>query len=411
MKFTLESLMKEVGCKKYPERWSKIFDKAMAEYDNQGCYLTNTKFYDELHVKYGCFSKYGEVYKAAARQTAEDEALGRFLTLLAMALRDDEHRKTDLKEFSRPVTPVGKEPLAYEMVTGLALCSQLEKGVENMRKRNFPQETINDVLALAVGGVSTSERKNNGAPGFELLSWCQLYIEARLLLIERLEIEFLSKFYAKAVVFQNQSGEIVTLAHDIELHRDGFALGSAHYEEEEGSWIVRVEETEQTWCGYPFQENGYVSTEKIELSKDEWEKVLETGDPVIRIHIPPFGKMTPEMIDKTLEETKKFAKEHFPDYDYKAFACHSWLIDPQLDEILDPESNIVKFRQRFRSLTCKSSGKDVFNFIFNKPNMDFDIHDLPEDSSLQRALKKHYLNGKTIYEMEGFLKNNISRYL
>lgn len=82
--------------------------------------------------------------------------------------------------------------------------------------------------------------------------------------------------------------------------------------------------------------------------------MIETGDPVIRIHIPPFGKMAPELIDKTLEETKKFAKEHFP---------------------------------------------------------DFDIHDLPEKSSLQRALKQHYLNGKTIYEMEGFLKNNISRYL
>lgn len=402
MKFTLETLMAEVGCKKYPERWREIFDAAMAEFDEQGCYLAKEEFYDELHAKYECFSKYGEVYKVAARQTAEDETLGRFLTLLAMALQDNEHRKTDLKEFSRPVTPVGKEALAYEMVTGLALCSQLENGAENMRKRHFSQETINQVLAMAVGAVSTYERKHNGEPGFELLSWCQLYIEARLLLIERLEIEFLSKFYAKAVVFQNQSGEIISLAHNLELHRDGFALGSTNYEEEEGSWIAIVEETEQTWCGYPFQENGYVSKEKIELSKDVWEKVLETGDPVIRIHIPPIGKMTPEMIDKTLEETKKIAKEHFPDFDYKAFACHSWLIDPQLDEILNPESNIVKFRQRFHSLSYKSKGKDVFNFIFNKPNMDFDIHDLPEDSSLQRALKQYYLNGKAIYEMEGF---------
>ena len=74
---------------------------------------------------------------------------------------------------------------------------------------------------------------------------------------------------------------------------------------------------------------------------------------------------TPELIDKTLEETKKFAEEHYPGFDYKAFACHSWLVDPQLDELLNPESNIVKFRQRFHSMTCKSSGKDVFNFIFN----------------------------------------------
>ncbi|MBP3462284.1 MAG: hypothetical protein J6J72_01655 [Tyzzerella sp.] len=81
-------------------------------------------------------------------------------TLKTLMEEVDEHKKDDLKMFSRPV----KNALAYEMVTGLALCSQLETGAENMRKRGFPQETINDVLTLAVGGVSTSERKHNGAP-------------------------------------------------------------------------------------------------------------------------------------------------------------------------------------------------------------------------------------------------------
>lgn len=402
MKFTLESLMAEVGCTKYPERWNEIFDTAMQEYDEQGCYLTNIAFYDELDAKYGCFERYGNVYKASAVQTASDEALGRFLTLLAMALQDDEHRKEDLKGFSRPVTPEGKDALAYEMVTGLALCSQLESGAEVMRKRNFPEDTIKAVLKMAVGGVSTSERKNNGAPGFELLGWAQHYINGKLLLIERLEIEFLSKFSGRAIIFKNKGGEIVALAEDLELHRDGFALGSVHFEDEEGSWTAYVEESSDAWIGYPFQENGYVAKDKITLSKDEWEKVLEKGDPVIRLHIPPIGKMTPELIDQTLEETKKFAAKHFPEFDYKAFACHSWLIDPQLDEILSEESNIVKFRKRFRSLTYKSSGNDVFNFIFNKPDMNFDIQDLPEDSSLQRALKNHYLSGKAIYELEGF---------
>lgn len=402
MNFTLETLMAEVGCTKYPERWNEIFDAAMQEYDEQGCYLTKIEFYDELDTKYGCFSKYGDVYKAAAVRTAEDEVLGRFLTLLAMALQDNEHRKEDLKEFSRPVTPEGKDKLAYEMVTGLALCSQLESGAEIMRKRNFPEDTIKAVLKLAVDGVSTSERKNNGAPGFELLGWAQHYINGKLLLIERLEIEFLSKFSGRAIVFKNKNGKIIALAEDLELHRDGFALGSAHFEDEDGSWTAYVEETEHAWIGHPFQENGYVSKEKIELPKNEWEKVLENGDPVIRLHIPPTGKMTPELIDKTLTATKAFAAKHYPEFAYKAFACHSWLVDPQLDEILNADSNIVKFRQRFHSLTSKSSGKDVFNFIFNKPDMNFDIKDLPEDSSLQRALKNHYLSGKAIYALEGF---------
>lgn len=402
MKFTLESLMAEVGCSKYPERWSDIFDAAMQEYEEQGCYLTEAEYYDKLHEKYGCFAKYGEVYKAAAIQTAQDEALGRFLTLLSMALHDHEHREEDLKRFIRPVTPEGKDPLAYEMVTGLALCSQLEYGVQNMKKRNFSEELIKEVLAMAVGGVSTSERTHNGAPGFELLERSQQYIDARLVLIGRLKMEFMSIFSAKAVVLQNLNGEIVVLAHDLELHHDGFALGSLHFEDTEGSWMARVDETKTTWIGYPFQENGYVSKEKIVLSKNEWKKVLEYGDPVIRLHIPASGRMTPEMIDKSLEETKKFAAKHFPEYKYKAFDCRSWLMDPQLDEILNKDSNIVKFRKRFRSLTCKSMGQAVFYFIFNKPDMNFDIQDLPEDSSLQRALKEHYLNGEAIYELEGF---------
>jgi len=402
MKYTLESLMVEVGCAKYPERWSEIFDAAMKEYDDQGCYLTNVEFYDALDQKYGCFEHYGAVYKAAAMQTANDEALSRFLTLLAMALQDDENRKEDLKNFSRPVTPEGKDRLAYEMVTGLALCSQLENGANIMRRRRFSETLIKEILTQAVGGVSTSERKHNGEPGFELLGWSQHYINGKLLTIERLEIEFLSKFSGRAMVFKNQTGDIVSLAEDLPLHRDGFALGSAHFEEEDGSWTAFVEETEDAWIGYPFKDNGYVEKEKIVLSKLEWEKVLEKGDPVIRLHIPPKGKMTPEMIDKTIEETKIFAAKHFPEFEYKAFACHSWLIDPQLDQLINPESNIVKFRQRFHSLTHKSRGNDVFNFIFNKPNMNFDIHDLPEDSSLQRTLKNHYLNGKAVYELEGF---------
>ena len=402
MKYSLEQLMSTVGCEKYPERWNEIFDAAMEEYEQQGCYLTKEEFYNDLDAKYGCFEKYGKVYKEAAAQTAKDEALGRFLTLLAMALQDDENRSDDLKNFSRPVTPKGKERLAYDMVTGLALCSQLDRGAEIMRARNLPELVINAVLTQAVNGVATTERKQNGIPGFELLGWSQLYVKGILFTIERLEIQFFGKFSGRAKVYKNQSGDVVALAHDLELHHDGVALGSVHYEDEEGSWTAMVEETVADYVGYPFKENGLVEKHKITLSKSEWTQVLEKGDPVISLHIPPFGKMTPEMIDKTIEETKEFASKYFPEFEYKGFSCHSWLMDPQLDEILNPESNIVKFRQRFKPLTHKSKGQDVFNFIFNKPNMDFDIQDLPEETSLHRALKNHYLSGKAIYEFDGF---------
>lgn len=402
MNVTIAQLMAEVGCSLYPERWNDLFDEAMAEYDRQGCFLANPVFYDQLHAKYGCFDRYGDIYKGAAIQTASDEMLGRFLTLLAMALQDKEHKKEDIKNFERPITPKGKTPLGYEMVTGLAMCSQLEGAADLLRTRGIPEEVIKRTLKMAVDAVSTYERKHEGAPGYELLKWAQHYIDGELFLIERLEIEFFSKFEGKAIVFKNGKGEVLTLANDFMLHRDGFALGSLYFEDEGGSWTANVEETEESWIGYPFREDGYVDKKKVVLSKAEWKQVLANGDPIIRLHIPPFGKMTPEMITQTIEATKEFASKYFSDFSYKAFACHSWLMDPQLDTLLGERTNIVKFSQRFHRLTYKSKGEAVFNFIFNKPDMNFDVKELPEDSSLQKALKNNYLSGKAIYELEGF---------
>lgn len=403
MSVTLKQLMESVGCKTYPEiDMERIFDMAMKEYDENGCFLTDLSYYDYLHEKYGCFEKYMDVYKAAAMQVAEDEMLGRFLTLFVMVIHDADSDAKEWKKIGKPVAPQGKPVLGYEMVLGLAMCTQLDSMYERLRVRNIPDEIIRDTMKLAVNSVSTHERKNNGEPGFDLFEWCQLYVCGRLYLIERLEIEFLGGFSPRAKVYKNANGEMVVLAHDIKLHRDGMTLGSIYYEDEEGSWTAMVEETDAEYIGYPVKEDGWVSKEKITLSKNEWNKVVERGDSVIRLHIPPFGKLTPELVERTIAATKNFAAKYYPEFKYKAFTCHSWLIDPQLEKLVGADSNISKFMNMFTKITCKSKGEDVFNFIFNKPDMNFDIKDLPENTRLHRALKKHYLSGKAIYEVHGF---------
>lgn len=402
MEFTLEMLMSEVGCERYPERWADIFVEAMKEYDRRGCYLAETEFYDSLNEKYGCFEEHESVYKAAALQVAKDEVLGRFLTLLVVALRDDVHRDEDLGNFSRPVTPEGKDPLGYEMVTGLAICSQLEKAVSNMKKRGIPINIICENLKLPINGVQSYASRHNGKPGFDLLTWFQESINANLFQIGRLQFEIKSKFWQKVIAFQNAKREIIVLANGMELHRDGFALGAKNYEDSTGAWKPIVEETNDAWIGCPCQKNGYVDANKIVLNKSEWKIVLREGDSVIRLHIPSGGKMLSQEIDQSIATARMFVETHFPEYQYKAFACYSWLMDPQLCQMLDEESNIVKFKKRFHSLTIKSQGEGVFFFVFNNPEMKFSIKDLPENTSLEKALKRHYLDGKVIYEFEGF---------
>ena len=90
--------------------------------------------------------------------------------------------------------------------------------------------------------------------------------------------------------------------------------------------------------------------------------------------------------------------------DYKAFKCESWLMDPQLAKILGEDSNITKFVNRFIPACGRSAGRGVFSFVFLQPKpAEAVIENLPEDTSLQRKLKEHYLNGGCIYEMHGFI--------
>ena len=114
--------------------------------------------------------------------------------------------------------------------------------------------------------------------------------------------------------------------------------------------------------------------------------------------------MTPEKVDEAFKEAKEFLDTCYPDFKYKAITCASWLMDPQLCTILGEDANISKFIRRFVPLCHKSVGRAVMSFVFLQPNpAAVVIEDLPEETSLQRKIKQHYLNGGCVYEWGGFI--------
>ena len=404
MRPTLEALMQAVGCTRFPARWNEIFDTVMGDFDKNGCPLADPAHYDELQRTYGIFDKHLTVYKQAAAAVAEREDLSRFLALLAAMVADREHCKADLQELSFPYTPDDAPDIAVNMLTGLALCAALPYTAELVKQRCLPPEIAHYILNIPEAGVDFYRVRHGGVDGFNLIGWFQLAVEAHLFRIGRLEIEICAKFRGRARVFENSKGERVALADGLDLHRSGFALGSKHYEDEAGSWRAEIDENDTRWAGNPFDERGYVKQETVELPKSEWRLILAPDDPVVSLHIPgdntPF---TPAVVDATIAETRAVLAKHFPDFKYKAFACSSWLLDPQLVDLLGEEANISKFCRRFTPLTRKSAGNDVFSFIFHCPDTaNVDVAALPENTRLERALKAHYLDDKAIYEMYGY---------
>ncbi len=114
------------------------------------------------------------------------------------------------------------------------------------------------------------------------------------------------------------------------------------------------------------------------------------------VHIPSDADLS----ESALDESFSFARSFFPNV---RFCCDSWLLSPVLGELLPPSSRINRFRERFeiQSVDAKNDGYKFWVF----QNAKLSAEDFPENTSLQRAIKRHVLAGGDIGAAFGFLKD------
>jgi hypothetical protein len=120
-------------------------------------------------------------------------------------------------------------------------------------------------------------------------------------------------------------------------------------------------------------------------------------DGQLEIHIPEEGgPLAPAAVDASLAR----ARELFPDH--AETRCRSWLLDPQLLELLPFDSNIVRFQSRF-GLTgeAHAGDADVLEFVFH--TLDPDLERLPRTTTLERVLGDHLRGGGHLFTTTGTL--------
>ena len=126
------------------------------------------------------------------------------------------------------------------------------------------------------------------------------------------------------------------------------------------------------------------------------------GDPAVGIHIPESGPLTPLACDDSFANAQPFFARHFPETPTKLAICTSWLLDPQLAEYLAHDSNIIRFQRRFELVGEGWDGDaDILRFVFHRiaPKID----DLPERTTLERAIVAHLRKGEHWRSRTGWL--------
>jgi len=118
------------------------------------------------------------------------------------------------------------------------------------------------------------------------------------------------------------------------------------------------------------------------------------GDPALDLHIPEAGPLTPEACDRSLRRAGDFFPRHFPAERYRVAICTSWLLDDQLAAYLGPESNIVRFQRRFTLLPGSVADGDanILMFVFRRAAPA--LNELPQRTSLERAVVRHLRAGR-----------------
>ena len=134
----------------------------------------------------------------------------------------------------------------------------------------------------------------------------------------------------------------------------------------------------------------------------EYEMKHIDGQIVIGIHIPSDADFSPSAVDASLRGAREFFAEHYPTLSNAEYRCHSWLLDSQLKGMLNGHSNILSFQSRFEIFDQGEIGTDFLEWLFHTRSED--VSSLPENTSLQRNVKRHLASGGVIRNAYGRLK-------
>jgi hypothetical protein len=130
--------------------------------------------------------------------------------------------------------------------------------------------------------------------------------------------------------------------------------------------------------------------------EDAPTKNLKAGDPVLDIHIPARGPLYRDECVKSLELAKEFFGKYYPEFDYKCFTCHSWLLDLNLNKFLSCDTNIIKFQNLFTHAAgtpLDSAITFCFPFGVTREN----IKDFTPKTSLQSKIRNFVIDGGVLY--------------
>jgi hypothetical protein len=273
----------------------------------------------------------------------------------------------------------------------------LLSGVPGLRKMNAARGIDEAVTLATLADLELWIREATRREGvwcFRNLSWLVYHLQGKLFTLGRLQ--YLPGTFPHPFRFFRHRGtrRVIALAEDgLCFRADGQFAGTVEASQSPGLFTSRLEEDApggilRTLRGNPVDPRGHVLSGLATLTFPDWEEILRPGDPVLTVHIPASGPMDPESCTRSFAEAARFFPAHFPDVPWRAFTCHSWLLDAQFEALDPPPANIVAFLRGWYLHPTEGAGDgQMLERVFDwHGDGDFDLAAAARTTTLQRAI-------------------------
>ena len=220
------------------------------------------------------------------------------------------------------------------------------------------------------------------------LYWLRNHTKGDLYRLGRLEF-MVKPFHGSLHAFRHrQTRALLVLAQDgTRFDAEGFITAA----DATPAWSASLKERDSQISGFPITPQGHAQQRPLTLSLDEWMPALSPNDPVLEVHIPGGGNMTPELCQAAMHQALDFFPRYFPQHPFVGFACGSWILNPQLEHIYRPDSNMVLWQRELYLFPIPSGDRSGIYFVFGED--DVDLSTARRDTSLRRALLDHMASG------------------
>lgn len=149
-----------------------------------------------------------------------------------------------------------------------------------------------------------------------------------------------------------------------------------------------------------------ISMDLFRIGELEYELDNKNGEKIVSIHIPSDADLVETKLKKSHDAVKEFLSRYYPEYSKAKIMCESWLLSPSLEKLLPASSKIMYFQNSFLITEADLESKEYLEWVYRVNNSFLDEHgpeSLPEDTTLQKNMKKHLLSGGKVGMATGVL--------